>query len=381
MTTTGADVYAKLGARAVINAQGNRTVLGGSATVPEVAAAMAAANDTYVEMSELLARSGEYIADLLGVEAAYVTSGCSAALAFSAAACMTGRDLDKIAQLPDTTGMKNEIVIQKAQRYSYDRSYTVPGAKLVEAGDEEGCTSEQLRDAIGANTAAVAYFIRAVEPCAVVTLEEAVEIAHDAGVPLIADAAAQIYPLDYLLRNAQSADLVCFGAKYMGAPQSTGFLCGRKELVDAASDQGFIAFQENGGLSFGRPMKLDKQEVVAVVAAVERWLKMNHEDRLLLYEERLDTARQILAGTPGLHLEIENVPQYYGSSLIVTVDPDVVGKTAQDIADELDGGNPRIWVMMADERAFEFNAHALNEGEEVIVAERIRAAASGSSGP
>ena len=377
MTKTGADIYAQIGARAVINAQGNRTVLGGSATVPEIAAAMAVANDTYVEMSELLARSGEYIADLLGVEAAYVTSGCSAALAFSAAACMTGRDLDKIAQLPDTTGLKNEIVIQKAQRYSYDRSYTVPGARLVEAGGDDGCTSDQLREAIGENTAAVAYFIRAVEPCAVVTLEEAVEIAHDAGVPVIADAAAQIYPLDYLLRNAQSADLVCFGAKYMGAPQSTGFLCGRKEFVDAASDQGFIAFQENGGLSFGRPMKLDKQEVVAVVTAVERWLKMNHEDRLLVYEERLDTARQILAGTPGLRLEIENVPQYYGSSLNVTVDPVVVGKTAQDIADELDGGNPRIWVMVNDDRTFEVNAHALNEGEEVIVAEHIRAAAGG----
>ena len=213
------------------------------------------------------------------------------------------------------------------------------------------------------------------------TLEETVDLAHDAGVPVIADAAAQIYPLDYLLRNARSADLVCFGAKYMGAPQSSGFLCGRKELVDAAAEQGFIAFQENGGLSFGRPMKLDKQEVVAVVTAVERWLKMNHEDRLLAYEERLDTARQILAGTPGLRLEIVNVPQYYGSSLIVTVDSDVVGKTAQDIADELDGGNPRIWVMMTDERAFEVNAHALNQGEEVIVAERIRAAASGSSGP
>ena len=377
MTKTGADIYARIGARAVINAQGNRTVLGGSATVPEVTAAMAAANDTYVEMSELLARSGEYIADLLGVEAAYVTSGCSAALAFSAAACMTGRDLDKIAQLPDTTGLKNEIVIQKAQRYSYDRSYTVPGARLVEAGDEDGCTSDQLREAIGASTAAVAYFIRAIEPGAVVSLEEAVEIAHDAGVPLIADAAAQIYPIDYLLRNAQSTDLVCFGAKYMGAPQSSGFLCGRKELVDAASDQGFIAFQENGGLSFGRPMKLDKQEVVAVVTAVERWLKMNHEDRLLVYEERLETARQILAGTPGLRLEIENVPQYYGSSLNVTVDPETVGKTAQDIADELDGGDPRIWVMMTDNRTFEVNAHALNEGEEVIVAERIRAAAGG----
>ena len=377
MIISGADIYAKLGARAVINAQGNRTVLGGSATVPEVTAAMAAANDTYVEMSELLARSGEYIADLLGVEAAYVTSGCSAALAFSAAACMTGSDLDKIAQLPDTTAMKDEIVIQKAQRYSYDRSYTVPGAKLVEAGDEDGCTRNQLEEAIGANTAAVAYFIRADEPGAVVTLEEAVDIAHAAGVPLIADAAAQIYPLDYFLRNAQSADLVCFGAKYMGAPQSSGFLCGRKDLVDAAAEQGFIAFQENGGLSFGRPMKLDKQEVVGVVTAVDRWLKMNHEDRLLVYEERLDTARQILAGTPGLGLEIENVPQYFGSSLNVTVDPGVVGKTAQKIADELDSGDPRIWVMMADERTFTINAHALNDGEEVIVAEHVRAAAGG----
>ncbi len=377
MTKTGAEIYAQLGARAVINAQGNRTVLGGSATVPEVTAAMAAVNDTYIEMSELLARAGEHIADLLGVEAAYVTSGCSAALAFSAAACMTGRDLDKIAQLPDTTGMKNEIIIQKAQRYSYDRSYTVPGAKLVEAGDEDGCTRDQLEEAIGESTAAIAYFVRAVEPSAVVTLEETVELAHDAGVPVIADAAAQIYPLDYLLRNARSADLVCFGAKYMGAPQSSGFLCGRKELVDAAAEQGFIAFQENGGLSFGRPMKLDKQEVVGVVTAVERWLKMNHEDRLLVYEERLETARRILAGIPGVDLEMVNVPQYYGSSLIVTVDPDVVGKTVQNISDELDGGNPRIWVMMADERSFEVNAHALNEGEEVIVAEHIRAAAGG----
>ena len=112
-----------------------------------------------------------------------------------------------------------------------------------------------------------------------------------------------------------------------------------------------------------------------MVTAVERWVKMNHEDRLMVYEERLDTARQILAGTPGVGLEIENVPQYFGSTLNITVDAGVVGKTAQDIADELDGGNPRIWVMVIDERTLTVNSHALNEGEEIIVAERIRAAA------
>ena len=377
MATAGADIYAKMGARAVINAQGNRTVLGGSATVPEVTEAMAAVNDTYIEMAELLARSGEYIADLLGVEAAYVTSGCSAALAFSAAACMTGRDLDKIGRIPDTTGMKSEIVIQKAQRYSYDRSFTVPGATLVEAGDDDGCSREQLEAAIGDNTAAVAYLVRPGDPESVLTLEQTVEIAHDAGVPVIADAAAQIYPLDYFRRNAQAADIACFGAKYMGAPQSSGFLCGKKDLVDAASDQGFIAFQENGGRSFGRPMKLDKQEVVGVVTAVERWLTINHEDRLLGYEERLESVQQDLGTTPGVDTEIEKVPQYYGSTLNVTFDTGVVGKTAQDIADELDAGTPRIWVSVVDERTLTVTSHALNEGEELVVAERIRTAAGG----
>ena len=377
MAATGADIYAKMGARAVINAQGNRTVLGGSATVPEVTEAMSAVNDTYIEMAELLARSGEYIADLLDVEAAYVTSGCSAALAFSAAACMTGRDLDKIAQIPDTTGMKSEIIIQKAQRYSYDRSFTVPGATLVEVGDEDGCSRGQLETIIGDNTAAVAYLVRPGDPDSVLTLEQTVEIAHDAGVPVIADAAAQIYPLDYFRRNAQAADIACFGAKYMGAPQSSGFLCGKKELVDAASDQGFIAFQENGGRSFGRPMKLDKQEVVGVVTAVERWLTINHEDRLLVFEERLESMRQELGATPGVGAGIEKVPQYYGSHLSVTIDPDVVGKTAQDIADELDSGTPRVAVSVVDDRTLTATSHALNEGEELIVAERIRTAAGG----
>ena len=129
--TSGLEVYTRLGVRSVINAQGNRTVLGGSMPTPAVKAAMDQADGSYVKMQELLDRSGEFITDLLGVEAAYVTSGCAAALALSSAACIAGDDPDRIAQLPDVTGLKHEIVIQKAQRYSYDRSYTVPGGRLV----------------------------------------------------------------------------------------------------------------------------------------------------------------------------------------------------------------------------------------------------------
>ena len=228
--SSGPSVYTRLGVRPIINAQGNRTVLGGSITTPAVTQAMDEASHTYVEMRELLEKSGEFIAEILGVEAAYVTSGCAAALALSAAACMTGRDPEKIGRLPDTTGMKNEVLLQKPQQYGYDRSFTVPGAKLVRVGDDDGCTRDELDAAIGENTAAVAYLIRADEDDSVVPLEDAVELAHSRGVPVIADAAARIYPLDYFRRNAQSADLVCFGAKYFGASQSAGCVCGNKEL-------------------------------------------------------------------------------------------------------------------------------------------------------
>ena len=138
-------VYRRLGVRPVINAQGNRTVLGGSTPGPEVKAAMDQADGSYVKMQDLLDRTGEFIADLLDVEAAYVTSGCATALALSAAACMTGDDPCKISQLPDTTGLKSEILIQKAHRYSYDRSFTVPGAKLVEGRDRRRLFSRAAR--------------------------------------------------------------------------------------------------------------------------------------------------------------------------------------------------------------------------------------------
>ena len=150
---------------------------------------------SYIPMDELLDATGRHIADMLGVEAAYVTSGGAAALALSTAACMTGMDGDRIQQLPDTTGMKNEVVLAQAQRYGYDRSYTVPGAKLAFPGDEEGCTADEINAAINDNTAAVAYLINANNDDGTVpSLEETVEIAHAKGVPVIGDAAAQNNP-------------------------------------------------------------------------------------------------------------------------------------------------------------------------------------------
>ena len=374
MASTGMSVYEELGVRRVINAQGNRTVLGGSTPAGEVLDAMESANLQYVEMAELMDRSGEYIAGLLGAEGAYVTSGCGAALALSAAACIAGSDPDKVLQLPDVTGLKHEILIQKLQRYTYDRCLSSTGGKLVEAGDDDGCTAGQLESAITAKTAAVAYLVRPDERPGALSLEETVETAHANGLPVIADAAAQNYPTDFFLHNARAADLVCFGAKYFGAPQSTGFLCGKKELVDAAAAHGFIGFHTGGARAIGRPLKVTRDGVVAVVAAVRAWLTMDHESRLLSIEERLAAIQRGLSGTPNVATDLVHNPRHYwGSSLNVVLDIGTLGKNAEEVAAELDAGDPRIWVTVEGEDTIIVRAHELREDEEAIVADRLRA--------
>ena len=191
------NVYAKLGAVPIINAAGNSTAMGGSTPTPVVKQAMEEAEHYFVDMQELLEKTGDHIASLVGAEAAYVTAGCYAAMVLSTAACMTGNDLEKMDQLPDTTGMKDEVIIQAKQRYGFDRAYTLPGSKLVVVGDENGCTPGQLEAAIGPKTAAVIHFISPDPDSTVVSLEDTVRIAHAHDVFVIADAASQIFPVDY----------------------------------------------------------------------------------------------------------------------------------------------------------------------------------------
>jgi len=370
MTSSGdRNIYARIGARPVINAGGNTTVWGGSTPSPEVMRAMEEAGRSFVEMEELLESSGVRLAELLGVEAAYVTAGCYAALVLCTAACMTGSDPDKAAQLPDTTGLKGEIVLQEKQRYGYDRAYTIAGSSLVLAGNEDGCTADELDAAIGPDTAAVAYLVRPANDGTVVSLDDAVEIAHRRGVPLIADAAAQIYPLDYLRRNAQSADLVCFGGKYMGAPQSTGFLCGKEELVQAAISHGYI-----GPRPLGRGMKVDRQEIVGLVVAVEDWIAQDHEERLIGYGTKFSVIERALAGATRVkETKVVSTGSFFDLALQVVLDTEGLGKSAQDVARELLDGTPRIRLgNSVGDDTLVVNVHTLNEGEDQALGDRMR---------
>jgi L-seryl-tRNA(Ser) seleniumtransferase len=337
------DYYSKLGITPVINAVGNQTIFGGSTPTGVVKDAMESSESNYIVMEELFTKTGEYISKLLGTEAGYVTSGAAAAITLSVAGCMAGTDPEKIATLPRTNGMKNEILLQKPQRYTYDRCFELSGAKLIEVGSSELCTETDLQNAINENTVAIAYYVQPDDwKDKAVSLKKTLEIAHNNNIPVIADAASQIYPIDYMLETAQSADLVCFGAKYFGAPHSSGLVVGKKEYIDKVKAQSFIAYQLEGRNAMGRPMKLDRQEVIGATVALEQWVNMNHEDRINEYVTKQETIKNIIGSVNGITAEIVEIPTFHGYSLKVSVDPSVI--SVDKLVDELANGSPRIMV-------------------------------------
>ena len=371
MSNKSLKLYNDLGVNPVINALGgNMTLLGGSILSPKVSEAMELANRYYVQMEELLDRTGEIIAEYFGAEAAYVTPGCAAALALGTAACMAGDDNEKIEQLPDVTGIKHEVIIQKGLQYKYDRCLTVPGAKLVEVGDDAGTTLEQIEAAIGPNTVAITHLAPGIRE-GVVPLEEVIQIGKKHGVPIIVDAAAQIYPLEIFKKyTGMGADLVCYGAKYFGAPHSAGILCGRKDLVESAKQQGFIGFEANPFRSFGRPLKLDRQEIIGVVIALQEWMAMDHEARFASFDKRVKNLQTEFEGVAN----VEATPQPESGpaqNLRLTFNESALGKTAADIADALKEGNPRILVHTSG-NTISISTRTIVDGDEQVIADRIK---------
>jgi L-seryl-tRNA(Ser) seleniumtransferase len=370
-----AALYASLGARPVINAAGALTILGGSRLSPGVRAAMDAANYAYADMKSLLDSSGALVAEMLDAEAAYVTSGAAASLALSMAACLTFEHRDYLERLPDTDGIPNEVLVQQNSRQRYDECLRFPGGRIVEVGDADGLTMEQLAAAIGPRTAAVHYFAQSRSP-GTPSIEQVVETAHAAGKPVIVDAAGLTYPVDNLRRFARAgADLVCYAAKYFDGPHSTGFIVGRSELVEMAALNGFIGFETSGTYTFGRPMKVDRQEIFACVVALQEWLAMDHEARLSRYAADAQVIVDALRGLPG----IEDVFRLSDRELPVASARDGVrivlgagaAKTADDVFEALRDGEPSIWVR-PNANQVNVSVGFLNDGEAEVVARRLR---------
>ena len=396
--TSAQNVYTEIGVRPVINALGNATVLGGSRLAPKVLAAMEEANSLFVEMKELMDASGKVIAGILGAEAAHVTPGCCAALALGTAACIAGKDKAKMEMLPDTTGMKNEVLIQKRGRLKYDKCLTVAGARIVEIGDESRAgpeqsarshsrftlpmdsqrdetwtTPEQMESFIGPNTVAIHYLAQVEGEPGIVPLADVVRIGKKHKVPIIVDAAGQVYPPERMLDFARiGADLFCFGAKYFDAPNSTGLLVGRRDLVEAAAMQSHVGFETTSERTIGRAFKVDRQSVIAAVVALKEWFAMDHVARVRGFEQKAAYIYKGLQGIPNTEVSIARYGRKVGAV------PPVPGilvkcKNAESISSQLRAGSPRIFLHVpAQGGSISMSVQNLLEGEDRIIVERVR---------
>ncbi|MFN0182020.1 MAG: aminotransferase class V-fold PLP-dependent enzyme [Gemmatimonadales bacterium] len=298
------DIFARLGTRPIINASGIYTDLGGSRLSPTVWAAMAESNQRYVRMVDLLESSGRILAAHLGAEAGRVTTGAAASIVLMVSAAITGGDGAASERLPDTTGLRNEVVLQRNHRYKYDRQITMTGATLVLAGTEAGTSEAELEAAIGPKTAAL--FVPAHRDGAgdTVPLARVVAIARRHGLKVLVDAAYMCWPLEAMPGYvAAGADLVCFSAKYFGGPNAGGFMVGTRAMIDAVTANNFTRYESGPHLTIGRVFKLDRQTVVGVVAAFEEWRAADHQARWARYARLVEGLRARLAGLPGVKTE------------------------------------------------------------------------------
>lgn len=347
------------------------TLLGGSVLPKEVLAAMAEANECFVDMEELQNEAGKIIANLLGTEDAIVTAGAFSALVLAAAACMTRGDIQLIENLPRTDGMRNEIIIQRGLRVTYDRAMSVAGGRLVEVGEQKGTLPSHIEDAIGDRTAAI-HFLATGGREGAVPLEEVIRIAEKHGVPVIVDAAGQVFPVENLRKYSDmNAHLICYGAKYFDGPNSAGILCGRRDLVEAAKLQTFIGFESRNIRAFGRGMKLDRQEIAGTVTALQRWMAMDHKARFESQHEKINRLITALNDIPGIKARPTGERMGIHTSAAVTVDREHLRTSATEVAERLKDCNPSVWVGLSGE-TITISPDTLVEGDEERILQALK---------
>jgi uncharacterized pyridoxal phosphate-dependent enzyme len=358
-------LYERLGVRTRINAKGTYTFLTGSLEPPEVSRAMEEAAQHYVWLPELHEAVGRKTAEMLGVEAAMVTSGAAGAIMLGTAACVAGKDPEKIQRLPDITGMKSEVVIEKTHRNAFDHAIRNVGVKLVVVE-----TREEMEKAISEKTAMM-YFLNAAQNQGKVGLQEFIDIGKRHGVPTFNDAAADVPPKEHLSDyNKMGFDLVAFsGGKGLRGPQCAGLLLGRRDLIEAA-----LLNNNPHEDTIGRPCKVGKEEICGMFAALERYLKVDHEAEWKDWETRLDAIEKTVSAVPGIQMgrfvpDVANhVPHLY-----FQWDEKAFGLTQAECAKQLEDGEPSI-VCLAGEhpRGLSVTPFMMKPGEERIVGRRLR---------
>ena len=369
--TVKRDYFKELGIRPFINAAGTYTTLTASLMQPEVVQAIDYASKQFVHLIELHDAVGQRIASLIGCEAAMVTAGAASALTLGTAACMTGTNQDFIRRLPDTTGMKTDVIIQKSHRYGYDHAIRNCGIRFVEVE-----TAGELESAVNSRTVMM-MFLNENELKGAIKAAEFVQLGKKLNVPTFTDAAADVPPLEHLSKYTKMGfDLVAIsGGKGLRGPQSCGLLLGRKDLIAAARLNG-----PPNSDTICRGMKVNKEEYLGMMVAIEQYVNRDHAAEWREWEKRVKVVADSVGPIHGIKTETF-IPEIANAvpHLRITWDPGTVKITAKEAVKRLREGDPSIELRPGGAHdALEVAVWMLQPGEAQIVARRIREVLKGA---
>ncbi|WP_260704719.1 selenocysteine synthase [Edaphobacter flagellatus] len=376
------DYYDKLGVAKIINAAGTYTTLTAACMPPQVRRAVELAAQHPVQLHDLQVKSGEYLAKKLRCEGALVTSGASGAITLATAACITYANNSKPGALPQDAGnLKNEVIVQKSHRYSYDHAMMLSGAVIREV-----VTLDDYKRAFNEKTVMTNFFNAAEEedgPVAQIGREQWLEIAHQHNVPCHMDAAADMPPIENLWKyTGMGFDLVCFsGGKGIRGPQNAGLLLGKKHLTDLA-----LRNTNPNGDAVGRGMKVAKEQIVGMVAAVDWLLEQSDESNEREYNRRCKVISDAVKNIPTMQSSVV-IPKIanHVPHLLLKFDPAKVGVTVAQVQERLRAQNPPIELnpntghkpnqgIPSDANTLVIGVWMLQPGEDEIVGRRLRAA-------
>jgi len=357
------DYFKELGIRTFINAAGTYTSMTGSLMPKEVIDAINYGSLEYVNLDELQDKVGERIAELLECEYATVSSGCFGAMSIAMAGVMSGKDPKKIKQLPDTTGLRNEVILQESHTIGYAQALTNVGAKLVKVK-----TAEELENAINEKTAML-WFLNANTDRGDIKWEEFVSLGKKHNIPTFIDCAADVPPVDNLFKFTRIGfDMVAFsGGKGLRGPQSAGLLLGKKEYIEAAR-----LHTPPRGETIGRGMKVNKEEVLGMLAALELYLSKDHQAEWKMWEDQIDLISESAKSITGVETNI-HVPTHanHVPSLKIRWDQSKVNISPDNVRKILREGSPSIETV-GNKNEIGITTWMMVPGQEKIVAKKIK---------
>jgi uncharacterized pyridoxal phosphate-dependent enzyme len=360
------DIFKELDLRTFINAAGTYTSMTASLMEDEVMDVINASSREFVMLDEVQDKVGERIAKMVHAEAATVTAGAFSALTLGMAGVLTGMDTKKVEQLPhlEGTGMKSEVIVQKSHIIGYINALTNTGVRIVTVE-----TREEAEQAINEKTAMM-WFLNANTGLGKIQHQEWLEIAKKHNIPTMIDIAADVPPVENLWKfNDMGFDLVCIsGGKAMRGPQSAGILMGKKDLVTAAR-----LSAPPRGATIGRGMKVNKEEILGMYVALEKYINTDHDKEWKMWEDRVVVITGAIEKIEGVTSNV-TVPPYANHTPLINVswDKNKIKRTPKEIHEKLRNGTPSIEVMLGEKDGINITVFMLKQGQDKVVAKRLR---------